>query len=494
MLSIVVFEEHSGTHDKKKLFLNKERIRIPDLKGWFFGVYRYHVTPQHLNDALNELDRSGDWRLSGCSLATCILMPTRPQFVPPAATKTAALNRILKNNFWNGSYVLELFDTNKKFVMPLIEDPRRLQNLSEAVQEVIPLRIASLADRLGNILFQMPVKVLMSRFGFKHDHGISVSLAWDSRIRPRNCRVFSMMEFDGAIQGLGTDVASNGDVEIDTSDSSGLNQNILWDEEDHVILAASGPLSFIREMNLTMMLTDAEPRMVVVPSRDSSVEKYRVQGIKEPIDNRVGDSDAFAYREWIHRRIYSEERRELEHERIFVQYGLDNDKESERRRALHDLYYLLDAHGRRGAWLWDPFLTAVDIMRTLFHCKYHGAKLRALGTFEKRTRVENDSITFAEWRRQQLADFNTSGNNYYGLNLEFRARHGSIGWSFHDRFLIFPHTEREPLAWSLGTSINSLGDPHHILQRVNNGQLIVDAFLDLWNKLDAEDFLVWRHP
>jgi hypothetical protein len=493
LFSIIVFEEHPSTNETTPRFLNDKRIRIPDLKQWSFGIYRYHITPRHVYDALNDYTHNGIWQLSGNLLGTRKLIPTRSQFVPPDATETVALNRVLKNNFWNGSYAFELFDTDKKFVMPLIEDPRRLQKLSEAIQGILPLKIASLADRLGNIIFQIPVKVLMSQFSFKHDHGTIVTLAWDSRVSPRKCRIFSLMELDGVIHGFGTGIAINGDTDVNTIDSSGLNRNILWDEEERVILATSAPLSFIREVNFTIMPVEAEPRTVVIPQNDSSIEQYRVQCIKNPIDSRVGDSDVFAYRKLIHQRIYNEERYELERKRFFVQYGLDDDKKSEQQRALNDLNILLDAYGREGAWIWDPFLSAVDIMRTLFCCKYYNANLRALGAFEKRTRIENN-LQFPKWKQKQVNDFKTGGNNYYGLNLEFRVRYGSAGWSFHDRFLIFPHTKEGALAWSLGTSINNIGTCHHILHRVDNGQLIADAFVDLWDKLDAEDFLVWRHP
>jgi hypothetical protein len=48
------------------------------------------------------------------------------------------------------------------------------------------------------------------------------------------------------------------------------------------------------------------------------------------------------------------------------------------------------------------------------------------------------------------------------------------------------------MAWSLGTSINSVGQQHHILQKVLDGELIREAFLDLWNLLADSQYLVWK--
>src|SRR5262249_526548 len=85
-------------------------------------------------------------------------------------------------------------------------------------------------------------------------------------------------------------------------------------------------------------------------------------------------------------------------------------------------------------------------------------------------------------------------SNLRGLQLEYRIRTGSAGWGFHDRFLIFPATDRAAQAWSLGTSVNGLRTQHHILQRVDDGQRIRDAFAELWDKLDRREHLIWKTP
>jgi hypothetical protein len=97
--------------------------------------------------------------------------------------------------------------------------------------------------------------------------------------------------------------------------------------------------------------------------------------------------------------------------------------------------------------------------------------------------------TFAE---EQRAILDATKSNLRGLRFEFRVRTGQAGWGFHDRFLIFPRDDRGALAWSLGTSINSLGTQHHILQRVDDGQLVMDAFSELWDDLTQPDNLVWK--
>ena len=98
-----------------------------------------------------------------------------------------------------------------------------------------------------------------------------------------------------------------------------------------------------------------------------------------------------------------------------------------------------------------------------------------------------------EWIIEQKKCLKNNSNNH-GINLEFRVQHNNYGWKFHDRFLIFPNFNSKVKVWSLGTSVNSLGKKHHILQEIKNARHILDAFNELWNQLQHESCLVWKYP
>jgi hypothetical protein len=486
LFSIVVFEERQEFPSNSPIFLNLKPIQITNLKNWTFGVARYSVEEKKLLNQLHEFKKGNVWQLSGNQIKTGGLIPARPLYIPPDATENSPLNRVLKNNFWNGCYVFELFDCEKKLFSPLLEKADSLHQLSEAVQKYVPMRLASLSDRLGNIIIQLPVTAVLTNFSFLGDRGMRVSSDWDSRSKRRLCRLISSMEFDGGIAGFGVVDVKGKVADVVTGDSSQLNRAILWDDEEQLILAASGVVKPIGQVHLQLQLGAPEPRIVAIPVSGTEPVIHRIQVVSLPAESIVGDPDPFEYRKWSDLRIYQEERKRLERDRVFVQYGLNTDKEAERQRALVDLRLLINTHGKQGVWLWDPYLTYADIMQTLFFCVYHTADLRALACKKLKNK------TFEDWRREQKLGFTTSGNNHYGLNLEFRLRHGSKGWAFHDRFLIFPKTNERALAWSIGTSINSLGAEHHILHRMDNGQNIADAFQELWETLDGDDFQVWR--
>ena len=73
----------------------------------------------------------------------------------------------------------ELADPDKTGLKPLFDDPPALQELSEHLQKVTPIRLASLSDRLGNIAFQIPVTTLTATFAHQRLSGdVVVSLGW----------------------------------------------------------------------------------------------------------------------------------------------------------------------------------------------------------------------------------------------------------------------------------------------------------------------------
>jgi hypothetical protein len=195
---------------------------------------------------------------------------------------------------------------------------------------------------------------------------------------------------------------------------------------------------------------------------------------------------------WTRRRMYREETSRLAAERRFVQYKpKPGGQAEEHARALGDIRLLIQRHGEDGAWIWDPYLSGTDILKTLFFSPRFGAELRALSSAAD---IPGDEISGVSYVERQRGVLESAKGNLQGLRLEYRARTGQAGWPFHDRFLIFPRAETGALAWSLGASVNSLGKQHHIVQRVDDGQLVCDAFVELWDQLDGPDHLIWKSP
>lgn len=493
VFTLLVAEEGQNPAPTDPKFLNNDRLRVAGLPDWSFGVLRYRVLLEQLVPAFERVSSTGIWDLSGEPFQHQAQTARPAQFVPPDSIKEIAWNRVLKNNFWNGSYVLEWADTHKAGLEPFLRHPRRLQALSTAISEHVPLRLASLSDRLGAIVLQLPVNVLMTRFVGHRNGSILAETGWHPKASPRLLRASIRVEFDSAITGYGSSPVIDELTEIPLPPGPGPYQAALWDEVNGLMLAATSESAFIQSIMMNMRSITPEPRIFTLPDESGDTKEIRVQ-VHTNHESHVGEAETDGNAGWTRRRIYRDETKQLVQERRFVQYRpIPGHQSVEHERALNDIRFLIDRHGEEGAWLWDPFLSGLDILKTLFFSPHTSSDLRGLTA--RRVPAEEASTTQAgDFYEQQRARIAAAQCNLQGLRLEYRARNGQAGWDFHDRFLIFPQADGGALAWSLGTSVNSLGKAHHILQRVDDGQQVMDAFVDLWDQLSAPEHLIWKTP
>ena len=419
------------------------------------------------------------------------MRPLERRFVPANLLNTIALNRVIKNNFFNGSYVLELFDITKAYVEPLFETPEALALLSEEIGKVLPIDLASVSDRLGNIVVQFPIEVMRADF---HTSGTdyTVEVAWHPESKARKLIAICSAYDDQTPVSFGCVELFEGIREVCAHTDPGVLRGYIWDVNNALLLAATDDCRFLTRISINTSLAVPEPRVFPISLADNAPQE-RVQLRHSPELSGIGDFEAESIITPIQKRIYDEERRKLAQQRTFVQYGAGGkvDGKKERKRALDDIRILIDKYGTAGVWLWDPYLSPQDILDTLFWNKTRGSLMRALTlckTAGKKTAAKKIRDTYA----RQLSALNS---NFQGLRIEFRSAHGPSGWNFHDRFLIFPASSKTSAkAWSLGASVNSVGKKHHILQQVDNAQLIVSAFEELWTAVSEAENLIWQCP
>jgi hypothetical protein len=483
VFTIMVAEERTNEAPEPAPFLNPARIRVNGLEGWSFGLRRYSVPMNELLPALTALEAGEGWRLSGDELSLGAVVPMPAQFVPPENGGPVPWNKLLKNNFWTGSHMFEWTDRAKDSFKPFFDDPRRLQELSEQIERFLPLQLAAMSDRLGNIAVQLPVTVLMARFSRLQSGDFTIEHAWHPKATPRPTRVACELEHDEIITGFSAAMPVEPSTSLPMRSGRGLYRAFVWDEETGVLLAAPGPGSFISSIALNMRIPDHEPRVFAIERADGSWEERRVGLIRASTESLVGDPQSDDNGGWTAKRMYADQAKRLMEERRFVQYRpTEGDADTRHKKALDDLRALIARYGVNGAWLWDPYLSGRDILETLFHCPYHDVDLRGLTSPDVGSTKESHKM------------LDGCRSNWRGLKLEFRIQKGPAGWKFHDRFLIFPPGKEGTMAWSLGTSVNSVGRDHHILQKVDNAQLVLDAFRDLWERLDTPDHLIWKKP
>lgn len=542
LLTLVVAEPTEAPSDSgsKPVLLNGKTRHGLRGTDWDIGIVQYRLTLEGFRQKFAEFADGGQWQLSTSALVFGSLAAVSPEFVPSDGNRPHPWNGILKNNFFEGAHVFELFDTTKSHVLPLLDDSQKLTGLADIVGRYLPIRLDGMSDRLGNVIIQIPVTVIstVERGSPEGDH--SVGVAWHPEAIPRSLRIAAEIWNDSTMYSFDSKMASTGEAKLRLNSPGGGARTHIWDDENRVLLQASTPVTFITSMSFSMSVANAEttirPRQFLLTDSGGARAMQSLVLVKPREEERLIGSRPDEPREpWVAHRLFGESVVSLRARKEFVQYGIDDyrhregakpaatEVESEsdqtdpiqlsrkferRMEALDDLRWLMTEHGHEGVWLWDPYLGAEDVLRTLFFCPHEGVPLRALTAAKippsnEQKKAAGEALTDQERRRQarekierdkvdQANHLDAAKGNCHGLNLEFRMRRGGAGWGFHDRFIIFPRAQGSALAWSLGTSINSFGEEHHILQKVSHGEPIAQAFRELWGQLEGADYLIWR--
>lgn len=518
-------------------FLNSKPL---PLKGsqWKLGVGRYRLSIPSLIGKLREFEKDGQWKLSGNVLSTGRLKAFPSQFVPSDSVESHAWNGVLKNNFWEGAYVLELVDPDKHGVGFLLSNSSLLAELSTLIYPYVKIGLDGLSDRLGNIAIQLPVTALSTRARGSDAGDYSLQVAWHPAIQPRSLRVSCEVYEDFTVEAYASQAFNGSSITLPIKTKTGRARHVIWDDVNKIIVGASSKVAFVNSFSFRTHVAGAvdsrNQRIFEVVRADGEVIVETVALHQEHPSNVIGSPSSDPREPWRADRVYRQSLPALERNREFIQYGGNTDNDAE--RALSDIRWLIEKHGKMGVWLWDPYLTSNDIINTLLYCPFQDADLRGLsaakavhddtkkivgkpkgmGMLEvlsllakkvilqmERQKYFSFAASWARkfrvkgkqknnWKSHQVERLEKSILKRESITLEFRVRQNGVSWGFHDRFLIFPQPNGSALAWSLGTSVNSLGHQHHILQKVSDGERIRRAYIELWDKLSSETCVVWK--
>lgn len=470
-------------------FVNDKPIKVSILKSWTIGIKTYLVSVDKAIEMFATAESDNDWDSCGQKVKTSEYGYKKRTFTPPDSFETVPLNSVLKNNFNNGSYVVELTNQHKTEFSMFFEKTTLLQELADGILKYLPIDISSLSDRLGNVIFQIPVKAIQTRTTLLSNRkSIECKIAWHPNIQPRDLMVCGYQEDD--------DFNKDDFHIVDCSKTSesvtipfnhkGAYRLTIWDAESELTLNSLAPSSFITTIGFSSNVMVNEQR-----------ELYHNDGSRSTVplivhsDTRtVGDKQR-RNTNWSKVRIYENNRGKLRESLEFVQYNpKGKNKKIEHEKALLDIRSLINKYGENGVYLWDPYLSPNDIVKTLFYSKFSNSTLRAISSLKEPPTEEKNNINYIfDKYKFELESY--APEMKIGIDLQFRSPRNNIGWKFHDRFLIFPDFNKLPMAWSLGTSVNSFGQEHHILQKCSDARLILDAFNELWAEIDKDECLVW---
>lgn len=476
LFTLLTFESRKVLTDKPTFLTNRNEHFGDDLK---LVVAQYHITVEETVTFCRQLENGKsqvETELGKMHVSELIAVPQI--FVPVDSTLVIPLNRILKNNFRGGSMVLEWFGKKDKIVELI--DAGDLQRATLRIRELLPLDLFTISDRIGNILFQLPEQVAFFRLSGK-DNVITCSVVLDERVTEpeRYCLNVAtvqdhiIMGFD-SVQGVCRDKLT-----LAVPDTGGPYVISLTDTKYHIQVLQQ-TTSMIRNFCGILTSVGNSDTIRVIQLPDGTSENITINSSQR----LMVEKPEVPWKEAAQQRHYHKRMDELMHSKEFIRYGMGT---NDREKALRDIRTLMNVSPDTIVYLWDPYLVAQDLLETWYFTDTFGLELRAISS----SRVyKGEKSSLDDWRTEQIKNLN-KGSNQVGINLKWRIQHDQFGFPFHDRFLIVNPPSDAPKAWSLGTSVNSLGKTHHILQAVSNPGYIADAFDELWKKLEDTSCQVW---
>ena len=478
---VVAHETDLPLTEKEKITPNLIKLKAD--KSLKFGVFKRIISIEDFLNIISYLVTLGSNEDNGTKLCYGHLKAIPPVYVPPLERGKNEFLGLLKNNFFGGSHLFEWFDESKEYVAPLIDNFAALDEFSEKLQEYLPIKIDTHSDRLGNIIVQIPcatVAFTIERRD-KHSHQLLSNLAVSPHFSGEiNFSGIFWREQHGSIIDFQKISLVIGENIIPFQQINGSGYYVIWDENNQII-CSGGQVRFVPEyINCSINIHENSQRILKLPNGKEKRINIFTPKSKSQIGNKTKD-----YRNWVRNRFLKIEKQELHDTLKLRQFKRDM-----RQEALDFLRELIEEYGKNGIYLWDPYLNAKDLLETVFFSPYANSPIKAL-TGLKIAPQENKTSSY----KADLAnEINQAIRQAGWLNLTFvNADRSKVG-DFHDRFIIFPQAIDEPVrAWSLGTSVNSLGKSHHIIQEVEDGQIIADVFEEMWEQsICNESNILWK--
>lgn len=507
----ITFLEEEETFDIK--FITLKPIKINE--NYSLGILEKKVSLDDVKPVIKRLidlnilkiDKNGDKaKLDDLIAINKVLVPNIME---------NPVRNMLKD-FKNDSYIIEFFSEESSIFNIHLND-KDYRKMCKLILDYLPLDFLFMKDRIGNVIFQFPITIVQADAKFDSDN-VHINMEWNPKLKKiPEVEVFAYVKHDNNVVGSATysgRISHNITLECDNSDGEPV---ISIKNKNNELFYFFGDL-FNMDMNVDLGVFKDERKINL---NDKEV-KIQLNSCKRAI--RMGISTK-PYIKRIKDRQYETLTKTLIEEKQFLQYGIGG--ADDRTKALENIKEIIRDNCMNGVYIWDPYVTSYEILRTAYFCKCYNSKIKVITALSTdkinkyySSRYENCNFSsfrhlanifakycfncvsnkikrtsseemFDKWKKEQVKTLESSSNQK-GINLEIRCQINQ-GWNFHDRFLIFPSTKNDKArVWSLGSSINSIGKSHSILMEVKNAQNVLDAFNNLWDKLNKHT--VWKYP
>lgn len=312
LYTLIAFEERPYSSPNESYLSNPFHIS----KDFFIGIFQYNLTLEEITEAYNHLLQQHIWRYKEKEFQLIGLQKLNKQFIKCNGTSNVPLNSILKNNFHNGSYIIEFFDTEKTFLNELLQ-VTSLEKINHYIKNILPIDLQFMNDRIGNIIFQFPSNLTAIHYRSTENwDGMNVELVWDARVLAKEHYALQIFDnFDETITSFHlTQELNKEKFTVTTGNSKSLNTVQIIDTK-HQLILYSKTASFMQHLAFNMDIGGNEPR-TIQKAADRQIETIDVVA-----QNNSNIKGATTERDWIRQRKYKNAKDVLTEQLEFIQYG-----------------------------------------------------------------------------------------------------------------------------------------------------------------------------
>lgn len=491
--TLVTFDETE--YLQEDAFLTKPPLSIN--ANYQLGIWQARITTDSAKDLFHQIQAGRfDIYSKKCNISKkLILLPK--QFVSSNwdFEGTPPVGKLLKPNYWGDSYIIEFFCEDKPLTGKLTQSDIDKINSQISKTSLISINLVGVYERTENIVFQFPITLIKCKYQLKQTDALDVSVYNHPKLSsPLSLLFTAKTSIDNLTTGYANQITCSYETPICLNLGDSNKLELLISKANSDILLHQSLSNFIRSFGGLMLAQTAHSEPRTITTRSGEIFKV---SISHPTSMNIGGrKDDFIQQ--ITRREHQNEL--LRNSGDCKVFDINMHKE-----AYEFVRGLIGKHKDRvfEICLWDPYLQAPNIIETLyfqntglpFRCITSLKTARKIGDDGEINESSNHSLSYAEFKNKELNYFKSKSNNLR-VFLEYRCQHDIYGTSFHDRFLIFtPSNSNDlPIVYSLGTSINSLGKSHHMIQKVTDARLIQHNFNEMWNKLDPNYCQVVSFP
>lgn len=288
--TIFVFETRPNVEKSSERLLKKLKS-ITDT--YSLGIQRKVLDVSEVRSIFELLCNSRDKKevdIGDGRLETGYLEGVSKVFIQQDSTKEMLLNKVLKNNFINGSYILEFFDCDKKIVNVL--NTVQFRKMTDTIFDAIPIDLFSVSDRIGNFVFQFPSTNV--RVSYKKDdmeRQLTYDVSFDKECESDDqFLVLSEGVFDDSIISFGTRTFKQEgcNTTFEVGDASRFCRTTIIDVKRQLILSRQ-ETSFIRRMTYPFLEFDYVHGKADL--RNDIQSTNMVLGIDEYLEGDARDKD-----------------------------------------------------------------------------------------------------------------------------------------------------------------------------------------------------------